>query len=83
MRDYVICHVFTEMEQLQQEMSIDDDEVYNEEKSIALAKAINDRRVALAGYLKLIAFNVFDMPLAAPILSHYVKVSVSSSVVGD
>jgi len=81
--DYVICHVFTEMEQLQQEMSIDDDEVYNEEKSIALAKAINDRRVALAGYLKLIAFNVFDMPLAAPILSHYVKVSVSSSVVGD
>jgi len=53
-RDYVICHVFTEMEQLQQEMSIDDDEVYNEEKSIALVKAINDRRVALAGYLKLI-----------------------------
>lgn len=74
-RDYVICHVFTEMEQLEQEMSVDE-EVYNEEKSIAFAKAINDRRVALAGYLKLIVFNVFDMPLAAPVLSHYVKVCV-------
>lgn len=72
-RDYVICHVFTEMEQLEQEISMDDDEQYNEEKSIALAKAINDRRVALAGYLKLIVFNVFDMPLAAPVLTHYVK----------
>lgn len=81
-RDYVICHVFTEMEQLEQEMSVDDDEVYNEEKSIALAKAINDRRVALAGYLKLIVFNVFDVPLAAPVLSHYVKVTVSIALVG-
>ena len=79
-RDYVICHVFTEMEQLEEEMSIDDDEIYNEEKRIALAKAINDRRVALAGYLKLIVFNVFDMPLAAPVLTHYVKVCISSMI---
>ena len=82
-RDYVICHVFTEMEQLEQEMSVDDDEVYNEERSIALAKAINDRRVALAGYLKLIVFNIFDMPLAAPVLSHYVKVILITPCIID
>ncbi|XP_065886790.1 cohesin subunit SA-1-like [Dysidea avara] len=71
-RDYVTSHVFSEMEQLEQEMSIDEEE-QNEEKALALAKAINDRRVALAGYLKLIVFNVFDVPLAAPVFGHYVK----------
>jgi len=60
------------MEQLEQEMSVDEE--HNEEKALALAKAINDRRVALAGYLKLIVFNVFDVPLAAPVFAHYVKV---------
>lgn len=72
-RDYVTSHVFSEMEQLEQEMSVDEEE-HNEEKALALAKAINDRRVALAGYLKLIVFNVFEIPLAAPVFAHYVKV---------
>jgi len=71
-RDYVTSHVFSEMEQLEQEMSVDEEQ--SEEKALALAKAINDRRVALAGYLKLIVFNVFDVPLAAPVFAHYVKV---------
>ena len=74
-------HVFSEMEQLEQEMSIDEEE-QNEEKALALAKAINDRRVALAGYLKLIVFNVFDVPLAAPVFGHYVKVRIMCVVHG-
>jgi len=61
-------------------MSVDEEE-QNEEKALALAKAINDRRVALAGYLKLILFNVFDIPLAAPVFAHYVKVRVCHVVV--
>ena len=41
----------------------------------AQAERLNDRRVLLAGFLKLAMFSVIDMKMAAPVFGQYLKVS--------
>ena len=46
-----------------------------EAEAVAMAEKLNDRRVQLAGFLKLVLFRVLDMTVAAPVFAQYVKVS--------
>ena len=47
----------------------------SESEAVAIAERLNDRRVQLAGFLKLVVFGSVDMKVAAPVFAHYVKVS--------
>ena len=47
----------------------------SEAEAVAIAEKLNDRRVQLAGFLKLVLFGSVDMKMAAPVFAHYVKVS--------
>ena len=53
----------------------EDSEPSNEAEAVAVAEKLNDRRVQLAGFLKLILFGVLDMSMAAPVFAQYVKAS--------
>ena len=46
-----------------------------ESEAVAIAERLNDRRVQLAGFLKLVLFGSVDMKVAAPVFAQYVKVS--------
>ena len=54
----------------------EDSEPSNEAEAVAVAEKLNDRRVQLAGFLKLILFGVLDMSMAAPVFAQYVKASI-------
>lgn len=66
LRDYVISHVF---EDLEEEENEDEDEDESDMSALELSK----KRTALAGFCKLIAFNMIDMKLVAPVLSFLLK----------
>lgn len=53
----------------------EDSEPSSEAEAVAMAEKLNDRRVQLAGFLKLVLFGVLDMSMAAPVFAQYVKVS--------
>ena len=53
-----------------------DSEPTSEEEALAQAESLNDRRVLLAGFLKLAMFGVIDMTLIAPVFAQYITVSV-------
>ena len=55
----------------------EDSEPSNEAEAVAVAEKLNDRRVQLAGFLKLILFGVLDMSMAAPVFAQYVKASTT------
>ena len=44
------------------------------------AQELFNKRVLLAGLCKLIAFNMFDMRLAAPIFAQFLKVSYQTNI---
>ena len=57
----------------------DDEEEMGEpssEEALAMAEKLNDRRVLLAGFLKLAMFSAIEMKIAAPIFAEYFTVSV-------
>jgi len=64
MRDFVITHVLDHTDEI--------DEL-NEEEEDFKAQELFNKRVLLAGLCKLIAFNMFDMRLAAPIFAQFLK----------
>lgn len=53
----------------------EDSEPSSETEAVAMAEKLNDRRVQLAGFLKLILFGVLEMKMAAPVFAQYVRVS--------
>lgn len=53
----------------------EDSEPSSEAEAVAMAERLNDRRVQLAGFLKLVMFGVLEMSVAAPVFAQYVKVS--------
>lgn len=53
----------------------EDSEPSSEAEAVAMAEKLNDRRVQLAGFLKLVLFGVLEMSMAAPVFAQYVKVS--------
>ena len=65
MLEYVLCEEEEEEEEEGAEME-------------AQAERLNDRRVLLAGFLKLAMFSVIDMKMAAPVFAQYLKVSSHS-----
>ena len=56
----------------------EDNEPSSEAEAVAMAEKLNDRRVQLAGFLKLVLFGVLEMKLAAPVFAQYVKVGVDT-----
>lgn len=56
----------------------DEKEPDNDEEALAQAELLNDRRVLLAGFLKLAIYGIIDMKHAAPVFSQYVKVTCAS-----
>lgn len=68
MCDYVIERVFGDSEL--------DTEPTSDEEALAQAEKLNDRRVLLAGYLKLILYSVIDLTMGAPIFAQYIKVII-------
>lgn len=66
LRDYVINHVF---EDLEEEEQGDEDEEQTDISAVELSK----KRTALAGFCKLIAYNMIDMKLVAPVFSFLIK----------
>ena len=53
----------------------DEKEPDSDEEALAQAELLNDRRVLLAGFLKLAIYGIIDMKHAALIFSQYVKVT--------
>ena len=53
----------------------EDSEPSSEAEAVAIAERLNDRRVQLAGFLKLVLFGVLEMKVAAPVFAQYVRVS--------
>lgn len=53
----------------------EDSEPLSEAEAVAMAERLNDRRVQLAGFLKLVLFGVLEMSVAAPVFAQYVRVS--------
>ena len=52
----------------------EEEEGEDEGEMEAQAERLNDRRVLLAGFLKLAIFSAIDMKMAAPIFGQYLKV---------
>ena len=52
----------------------EESEPSSEAEAVAIAERLNDRRVQLAGFLKLVLFGSVDMKVAAPVFAQYVKV---------
>ena len=55
----------------------EEEEPVTEDQVLSQAESLNDRRILLAGFLKLIMYCVFDTTVAAPVFANYVKVSKS------
>lgn len=53
----------------------EESEPVTEADAVEQAERLNDRRVQLAGFLKLVLFGAVDMKVAAPIFAQYVRVS--------
>ena len=53
----------------------EEEEPVTEDQVLSQAESLNDKRVLLAGFLKLIIYGVFDTTVAAPVFASYVKVS--------
>lgn len=51
-----------------------EDEPTSDEEALAQAEKLNDRRVLLSGYLKLVIYSVIDINSATSILAQYFKV---------
>ena len=66
MCDYVMERVFGDAE--------GDTEPMTDEEAYAQAEKLNDRRVLLSGFLKLVMYSVVEMNVAAPVFGQYVKV---------
>lgn len=64
-------HVFGEEEE--------DEEPVTEDEVLSQAEALNNKRVLLAGFLKLVIYSVFDTTVAAPVFGQYVKVRRGAS----
>lgn len=73
MCDYVMENVLEEEEE--------EEEPESEEEVFSQAEALNNKRLLLAGFLKLIIYSVFETTVAAPVFGQYIKVRVSSLVV--
>ena len=69
--EYVLQSVFSGMEE--------EKEPESDEEALAQAELLNDRRVLLAGFLKLAIYGVIDMKHAAPVFSQYVKVKSATA----
>lgn len=67
LQDYVLEEVLGGMD-------CEIDEHSSNEEAIAHAEQLNDRRVLLAGFLKLAMFLVIDMKIAAPVFRQYITV---------
>ena len=48
--------------------------MFSEDQTDASALELSKKRTALAGFCKLIAYNVIDMKLVAPVFSYLIKV---------
>ena len=48
--------------------------VFTEDQTDASALELSKKRTALAGFCKLIAYNMIDMKLVAPVFSYLIKV---------
>ena len=58
--------------------SMDDDEDIEpatDEEALVMAEKLNDRRVLLAAFLKLIMYQVIETKMAAPIWGYLISVS--------
>ena len=53
----------------------EDREPSTESEAVAMAERLNDRRVQLAGFLKLVLYGAVEMKIAAPVFAQYVRVS--------
>ena len=71
LREYVLQCVFSGLEE--------EKEPESDDEALAQAELLNDRRVLLAGFLKLVIYGVIDMKHAAPVFSQYVKVNMHST----
>lgn len=69
LQEYVVESVLCEEEE---------EEGEDEGEMEAQAERLNDRRVLLAGFLKLAMFSAIDMKMAAPVFGQYLKVSALS-----
>ena len=58
----------------------EENEPSSEAEAVAMAEKLNDRRIQLAGFLKLALFGVLEMKMVAPVFAQYVKVSIFYSV---
>ena len=54
----------------------EDSEPSSDEEALAQAERLNDRRVQLAGFLKLAMFGAIDMKIAAPVFGQYLTVGL-------
>ena len=52
----------------------DETEPLTEAEAMEQAEKLNDRRVQLAGFLKLVLFGAVDMKVASPVFAQYVRV---------
>ncbi|XP_078379288.1 cohesin subunit SA-2-like isoform X3 [Oculina patagonica] len=66
LRDYIVSHVFTDLEEDEPE---DEDEDQTDTSALELSK----KRTVLAGFCKLVAFNVIDMKLVSPVFAFLIK----------
>lgn len=57
----------------------EEEEPETEEEALAMAERLNDRRVLLAGFLKLAMFGAIDMQMVAPIFGQYLTVGRCAS----
>ena len=71
LQDYVLEEVIEGGGEEEEEES----EPASEAEAVAVAERLNDRRVQLAGFLKLVLFGAVEMRVAAPVFAQYVRVS--------
>ena len=72
MCEYVMEKVFREAEE--------DVEPTTDEEAYAYAEKLSDRRVLLAGFLKLLMYSIFEANVGVPVFGQYVKVHKYYSV---
>lgn len=56
----------------------EESEPATEADAMEQAERLNDRRVQLAGFLKLVIFGAVEMKVAAPVFAQYVRVSAAA-----
>lgn len=70
MCDYVMQNVIGEEEE-EEPM----EEPVPQDQMLSRVESLNDKRILLAGFLKLVIYGVFEIPVAAPVFRCYLKVS--------